>query len=134
VILVDSSLWVEVFRGTESPATRRLRTIVADDPASVATTEPIMMELLAGATGEERFTKISDLLASMTLMRIEPARDFNDGATLFRSARASGRTIRSLMDCLIAAIAIRHGATLWHRDADYEAIAEMTPLATVDLR
>ena len=134
VILVDSSLWIEVLRGASTPATRRLRAVIGNDPSSVATTEPIMMELLAGATGEERFLRVSDLLASMTLVRLDPARDFNDAATLFRSARTGGSTIRSLMDFLIAAVAIRSGSTLWHRDTDYEVIAQFAPLETLDLR
>jgi predicted nucleic acid-binding protein len=48
--------------------------------------------------------------------------------------RSSGLTVRSLMDCLIAAIALRHAATLWHGDADYRAISSVAPLDSVDLR
>jgi predicted nucleic acid-binding protein len=134
MILVDTSLWIETLRGRDNAATGRLRAAIAADPASIATTEPIVMELLAGAPGPRALDQISALVASMPLLPIDSARDFSDAAALFRTARSSGHTVRSLMDCLIAAIALRHNATLWHRDADYAAISSVAPLDCVDLR
>jgi predicted nucleic acid-binding protein len=134
MILVDTSLWIEVLRGRDNVATGRLRAAIAEDPASIATTEPIVMELLAGAPDLRALDQISALVASMPLLPIDAARDFANGAALFRTARSSGLTVRSLMDCLIAAIAVRHAATLWHRDADYLAISSVAPLDSVDLR
>jgi predicted nucleic acid-binding protein len=100
----------------------------------IATTEPIAMELLAGAPDPSGLDQITTLVASMTLLRVDPARDFTDAAALFRAARSAGLTVRKLVDCLIAAIALRYGASLWHRDADYVAISSVAPLDSVDLR
>jgi predicted nucleic acid-binding protein len=134
VILVDTSVWIEVLRGRENTATGRLRSEIAQDPGTVATTEPIAMELLAGATDANGLDQITTLIASMPLLTLDSGRDFSDAAALFRATRSAGLTVRSLMDCLIAAIALRHGATLWHRDADYAAIGAIAPLDSVDLR
>jgi predicted nucleic acid-binding protein len=134
VILVDTSLWVEVLRGRKNSATDRLRSGIVEDPGTFATTEPIAMELLAGAPDAGALDHITTLVASMPLLPLDPARDFNDAAALFRTARSAGLTLRSLMDCLIAGIALRHDATLWHRDADFVAISAIAPLDSVDLR
>jgi predicted nucleic acid-binding protein len=134
VIVVDTSLWVEVLRGRVDAATDRLRSAIAADPGTIAITEPIAMELLAGAPDANALNQITALVASMPLLSVDPARDFSDAAALFRAARSAGLTVRSLMDCVIAAIALRHGATLWHRNADYVVLSAIAPLDSVDLR
>jgi predicted nucleic acid-binding protein len=134
VNLVDTSVWIEVLRGTESTAMARIRDLVANDAASIATAEPIIMELIAGAAGTPGLDAVERLAASMVLVGIDPATDFHDAGHLYRAARARGLTVRKLADCLIAAVAIRADATLWHRDADFEALASISPLSTVDLR
>lgn len=67
-------------------------------------------------------------------LRVEDAVDFRVAADIYRAARRSGETIRSIIDCLIAAVAIRHGVELMHRDADFEVIARMTNLVAISLR
>lgn len=134
MILVDSSLWIDVLRGQTTHATTKVRGLVQSDPSLVATTEPITMELLAGATSEQALARIDSLVASMTMLSVEPSRDYAAAAALHRAARATGATVRSLTDCLIASVALRHRATLWHKDADFEVIAGVTTLETLDLR
>jgi predicted nucleic acid-binding protein len=134
VNLVDTSVWIEVLRGTESTATARVHDLVAEDAASIATTEPIIMELIAGAAATTGLDAVDRLTASMVLVGVDPATDFHHAGHLYRAARARGLTVRKLADCLIAAVAIRVDATLWHRDADFEALASISPLSTVDLR
>jgi predicted nucleic acid-binding protein len=134
VNLVDTSVWIEILRGRDSAATRRIHELVATNPASIATTEPIVMELIAGAAGSPGLEAVERLAASMVLVGVDPATDFHDAGHIYRSARARGLTVRKLADCLIATVAIRAGATLWHRDADFEILAGISPLSTVDLR
>jgi predicted nucleic acid-binding protein len=134
VNLVDSSVWIEVLRGRDSVAAQRLRDLIATEPASVAITEPVSMELMAGARGEDGLARVERLTASMPILSVDPARDFATAAHLYRGAGSRGVTVRRLVDCLIAAVAIRNDATVWHRDADYEAIASISALRTTDLR
>jgi len=125
--------WIEYFRATGSTAAVRVRHLLRDEPDQVAICEPIAMEILAGATGERTSATLERLVNGLPSLGVENAVDFR-AAGIYRAARRSGQTIRSIIDPLIAAIAIRHGAQLIHRDADFEGIAQMTNLAAISLR
>lgn len=133
MILVDTSVWIDRLRGVRTRAYARIGAAVAERPADVATTEPIQMELLCGS-GPHEFMKVQRLLSTLTVLSIEPSRDFVDAAAIYRSTRAMGRPVRAANDCLIAAVALRHGVELWHKDSGFESIAAATSLRTTDLR
>lgn len=128
--LFDTSVWIEFLRGTESPACQFVQARLLEDPANIAVTEVVGMELLAGPTSELALAKVTQLVDSLTLVRLLPALDFPSATDLYRAARLSGRTVRKLNDCLIAAVAIRTGTTLVHRDADFEVLASISDLRT----
>lgn len=132
--LVDTSVWVDFLRGEESPATRALRDLLRSGPGSVCMTEPIAMELLAGATDEVMLGRLERLANGLPSLVVDQALDFRSAAAIHRGCRRAGRTVRSLTDCLIAAVAIRHGVRLVHKDADFEAISSVTALNALSLR
>lgn len=132
MILLDTSVWVEFVRGTASPATQHVRAHVGSD--STTTCEPVLMELLAGARAGAQTLRLERLLLAQPWLRVESVVDYRVAVDVFHAARGIGHPIRSLQDCLIAAIALRHGATVAHRDGDYEHIAAATGLSTKDLR
>ncbi|MFZ0835213.1 MAG: PIN domain nuclease [Mycobacterium sp.] len=134
MILIDTSAWIEYFRATGSTAAVRVRDLLRDTPDQVAMCEPIAMEILAGATGEHTWATLERLVNGLPSLGVDNAVDFRAAASIYRAARRSGQTVRSIIDCLIAAIAIRHGAQLIHRDADFEVIAQMANLAAISLR
>jgi predicted nucleic acid-binding protein len=127
VILADSSAWVEYLRATGSPAHLRLRQLIADE-GDLVTSEVVLMELLAGETTPDGVARLRRLLGRFEVLPIEGLADFEAAAELYRRCRAAGETVRKLTDCLIAAIALRHGATLLHRDRAFEVIARHAPL------
>ena len=127
MILADTSAWVEYLRATGSPVHLRLRKLIADE-GELVTTEVVMMELLAGETSPEGVTQLRRLLGRFDVLAAEGLADYEAAADLSRRCRAAGETVRSLTDCLIAAVAVRSGATLLHRDHDFEVIARHTPL------
>jgi predicted nucleic acid-binding protein len=127
VILADTSAWVEYLRATGSPVHLRLRKLIADE-GDLVTTEVVMMELLAGETTPEGVTRLRRLLGRFDLMAVEGLADYEAAAELHRRCRAGGETVRNLTDCLIAAVAVRHGAALLHRDQDFDVIARHTRL------
>lgn len=129
--LVDTSVWIEYLRGTASAATAYVRDQVGD---SLLTSEPVLMELLAGARPGKQTTEIERLLLSQSWVRVEPELDYRGAVDVFHAARATGHPPRSLQDCLIAAVALRANVTLAHRDADFERISAATGLLTIDLR
>ncbi len=131
LILADTSAWIEFLHRTGTPAHLRLRELVGR--RTLATTEPVAMELLAGAPGGWRAEDLRRLLASCTLLSVSGLADYETAAEVYWACRTQGVTLRNQMDCLIAAVAIRTGARLLHRDPDFELIARHSPLAIDEL-
>ncbi len=124
MILVDTSAWVEFDRATGSSVDTRLTELIAttDD---VAVSEPVIMEVLAGAHDDRRVHDLRRLMDRFPLMRFDAAVDF-DGATLiYRTCRRSGVTPRGMVDCMIAAVALRHRASLLSADSDLDRVAHI---------
>jgi predicted nucleic acid-binding protein len=128
VILVDSSAWIEYLRNTDHPVSATLHGLLTRG-ADVRITEPIMMELLAGADTPAREAAISRLTNGLNLIPVDPAVDYRAAAAIFVAAGRIGKRIRSLNDCLIAAVAIRSEAELLHKDRDFEEIAKVVALS-----
>lgn len=127
VILVDTSAWIEFLRGTETAEAVRVRGLLADD-APLACCDPIRMELLAGARDASHLRDLRGLLARTRTVTVTPA-DYEEAAAIYRACRTRGITVRRLIDCLIAAVAIRHETPILHRDEDFTMIASAVPLA-----
>jgi predicted nucleic acid-binding protein len=127
VILVDSSAWIELLRATGSPVHLRLRSAL-EAPAVLATTDVVAMEVLAGARDSGDRDWLRRLLYGQHFLRIDGPADYESAAELYRLCRRSGETPRQLVDCLIAAVAIRHDAELLCADSDFETIASHAPL------
>jgi predicted nucleic acid-binding protein len=124
VILIDTSAWVEFLRDTKSPVCLRVDKLLNGD---IAICEPARMEVLAGARDERHLSDLRGLLARATLIHTESI-DFEEAAALYRVCRRSGETVRKLIDCLIATIAIRNGSSILHRDTDFDVLARHTAL------
>jgi len=128
-MLVDSSAWVEYLRKTGSWHDRAVRdALEADD---VHTVDTIRLELLCGAGSEALAADLVRLLDSCTDLEIAPGQDVESAGEVYRACRLQGETIRRANDCLIAAVAIRHGIPVLHCDADFDAIARHTALRVV---
>jgi predicted nucleic acid-binding protein len=126
VILLDTSAWVEFLRDTGSPTCRRVDELLE---AEIATCHPIRMEVLAGARDDRHLNDLRRLVARASIVPVK-ATDYEEAAALFRVCRRAGETVRKLIDCLIAAVAIRADIPLLHADADYEVLARHTALRT----
>jgi predicted nucleic acid-binding protein len=97
------------------------------DLDEVATTEPVVMELLAGANTDRLFGRIEKLMGGMQLLPVDASVDYRDAAIACRAVRRGGHTVRKTMDCLIAMVAVRTGARLVHRDRDFDLLAAALP-------
>lgn len=124
MILADTSAWVEYDRATARPVDVRMSELIADD-AELAVTEPVVMEVLAGARDDRRESDLRRLLLRFALLPVDPATDFEVAAQVYRRCRAVGVTPRGLLDCLIAAVAWRHGAVLLAQDRDLVQVAHV---------
>lgn len=94
----------------------------------LATTEPIVMEVLAGARDDDHLRRLRGLILGCSMLPVAGLADYEQAAAIYRSCRRSGVTIRRLVDCLIAAVSINAGATLLHADADFNLIAQHSRL------
>ena len=124
MILADSSAWVEYDRATGSSVDMRMTELIAGD-GPLAVTEPVLMEVLAGARDEVREAQLRRLLLRPRLLSFDTATDFAGATQIYRRCRQAGVTPRGMVDCMIAAVAWRCGAVLLSRDVDLERVAEV---------
>lgn len=128
MILVDSSAWVEFDRASGSAMDKRLTELIRASPETIATTEPVIMELLAGARDDRVAHQLNRMLAAFPLLRFDAVADFAAAARTYRECRRAGKTPRGLVDCQIAAVALRTGSHVLTGDRDFAAIAAVMPL------
>ena len=122
--LIDTSAWVEYLRDSNSATCNEVDRLLNFEPALC---DAIRMELLAGARDEQHVAQLEKLLARATVIKTESI-DYDNAAAIYRACRRLGLTIRTHIDCLIAAIAIRTRTELLHKDSDFDAIAKVTTL------
>lgn len=106
MILVDTSAWIDYLRAADTPAARELTALI-ERGADIGTTEPIIMELLAGADTPARADALERLTNGLPILSVDPRLDFRQASAVYLAVRRTGRTVRSLVDCLIAAVALR---------------------------
>ncbi|HVZ43975.1 MAG TPA: PIN domain nuclease [Ramlibacter sp.] len=125
MLLVDSSVWIQVERGIATEATRFLDN--RDEIDELATTGIICQEVLQGVRSDALFETLRERFWSMLVLEPRELTTYELAAGLYRSAREKGFTIRKPNDCLIAALALEHGALLVHNDRDFIALAHVEP-------
>ena len=122
--LVDTSVWIEVFRRTRP---LDLTAIVPFE--EVVTCLPVIQEVLQGFRDEYAYRIARDAMLALPVVESPLGSDLTlEAVGLYRTARLRGMTIRSSVDCLIAACALRHDLEVLHRDRDFAAIARVSPL------
>jgi predicted nucleic acid-binding protein len=124
VILIDTSAWIEFLRDTGSPVCLRVDGLLDKE---IAVCDPVRMEVLAGARNERHLSDLRRLLARASTIPVVPI-DYEEAAALYRLCRSEGDTVPKLIDCLIAAAAMRASASILHMDADFDILARHTPL------
>lgn len=125
MLLVDTSVWIELFR---RPSRIAPETFPLDD---TVTCLPIVQEVLQGFRDDHAFRIAREAMFALPIVQSPMERPvFEDAVQLYRTARRRGLTVRSSIDCLIAACAIRHGLTVLHTDRDYTSLSRISPLQT----
>jgi predicted nucleic acid-binding protein len=124
LVLVDTSIWIEVFK---RHAGIELSSIA--DLEEIATCLPVVQEVLQGFRDESAFHVAREAMLSFPLIEAPMAESlYMEAVALYRSARRQGITVRSSIDCLIAACALRHDLTVLHHDRDFKALARVSAL------
>jgi predicted nucleic acid-binding protein len=127
VIVVDTSVWIDVLNDTPAPQAQRcVQLLESGEP--IALTDVILTEVLQGLRSDREAALVERHLRAFPILRLEELDDFVLAAELYRTARHAGVTIRKTLDCLIAAPCVRTGAPLLHADEDFNRLATCTPL------
>ena len=129
-MIVDTSAWIEYLRRTESPFDLCLDDAVRTGGA-IATPAPAVMELLAGCRSESEELDLMKLLGRFEILVPDSLGRFRNAARIYRTCRRAGCTIRSLVDCLVAAAAVDARRPLLARNRDFDTIARHTELELV---
>lgn len=127
MIVVDTSVWIDVLGGRRTRTALRCVELI-EDGEPVALTDVIFTEVLQGLRSDEDAELVEQHLRAFPILRLEGLDDFALAADLYRTARGAGVTVRKTLDCLIAAPCVRTGAPLLHADADFDRLASCTPL------
>ncbi len=122
MILVDSSVWIDHFRGSDTPQVARLDNLLASEPVAIG--DLMLAEVLQGFGSDRDFNQARRLLTGLTVIQIGSAEIAVQAARNFRQLRARGITVRKTIDTLIATRCIADGLTLLHSDRDFDAFAQ----------
>jgi predicted nucleic acid-binding protein len=131
LILVDTSVLIDLFAGRENRPTLRLRRLIRDsEPFYLA--PPIIREVLQGARDEAEWRRLRLYLTSQMWVDVaDRVATEVAAARIYFECRRRGLTVRSAADCLIAQIALENDLALLHSDRDFEAIRKVRPLKTL---
>lgn len=129
MILADTSAWIEFDRASGSAVDARMTELIGAGDG-LAVSEPIVMEVLAGARTDERERQLRTLLRQFPAIPYDSASDFDGAMRVYHRCRRAGITPRGMVDCMIAAVAWRAGATLLAYDRD---LAQIAPVVNIGL-
>lgn len=125
LVLVDTSIWVHLL------GRARLFQLRKDDWCQIVTCLPVIQEVFQGLREIPRKAELEESFLSLPRVADPMSLDYVlEAASLYRAGRKRGLTIRSSVDCLIAAIALKHKLRVWHHDRDFVSIAKYTALET----
>jgi predicted nucleic acid-binding protein len=128
MILVDTSVLIDFFKGSKNEATSRFK-LVLDQELNFGITSHIFQEVLQGAKSEKEYNLLRRYLETQRFFQPkDPVESFAEAARIFFQCRKRGLTIRSTIDCLIAQIALEHNLLLLHSDQDFRLMANVIPL------
>ncbi len=130
MVVVDSSVWIDYFRGAANPARAVLRRLLGDGDVKVVVPDLVLFEVLRGFGSERDFRQARLLMESLTIEDAGGADLARTAAQHYRSLRAAGITVRSHIDVLVATFCIERDYALLHRDRDFDAFEDLRGLRT----
>src|SRR3990167_230484 len=121
MILVDTSIWINIFN------LKHFAPLDLNKISIWATCPPVIQEVLQGINSDKAFNTIKEGLCALPCFNNPLSLDeYLLASDLYRLARKKGKTVRSSVDCLIAAIAIINDIPVWHKDRDFDVLAEIS--------
>ena len=130
MILVDSSVWIDYFRGARNLQTEQLDLLLEQGDADIGVADLVVFEVLRGFNSPRAQQEAQTMLLSIAVVEIGGISNAMNAAVLYRRLREQGRTVHSPIDVLLASYCMTHGHTLLHRDADFESLQTLGGLNT----
>ena len=130
MILVDSSVWIDYFKGAATPQTEKLDQLLGREP--LATGDLILTEVLQGFTRDRDFDTATRMMTSLTIVELGGREIAIQAARNFRTLRNLGVTIRKTIDTVIATRCIENGFRLLHNDRDFDPLVRHLGLLVVE--
>jgi hypothetical protein len=132
VILVDSSVWIDYFRGAATPPSDRLDVLLGAEPLAIG--DLMLAEVLQGFASDREFERALQLLQTLTILNIGGEEIAIQAARNFRALRALGLTVRKTIDTLIATRCITDGHALLYSDRDFDPFVQHLGLVPVAIQ
>ena len=124
--VLDTSVWIDFFRGTVTPEVRLLEQVIHQGQAIVG--DLILCEILQGISDERQFDAVRNHLAAFPVLPMAGSYIAVQSAINYRSLRRRGYTVRKTIDCLIATFCIENDLALLHNDRDFDAFEQLLGL------
>ena len=129
MILVDSSVWIDYFKGTVTTQTDKLDSLLGQEPLAIG--DLILTEVLQGLDNEQDFNDARKMLTSLIVIELGGEGIAIQAAKNFRALRRLGVTVRKTIDTVIATRCIESGYDLLHNDRDFDPFAKHLGLRVV---
>ena len=130
MILIDTSVWIDLFIDNETPQVKKLENLIINQE-DLCTCGVIMTEVLQGIRSDQEYQKTISVLKDLLYLPMDQT-VFIQASNIFRALRKKGTTIRKSIDCMIAAVCIKHDSQLLHNDRDFIFIADSFPIQILD--
>ncbi|MFY7887035.1 MAG: type II toxin-antitoxin system VapC family toxin [Dolichospermum sp.] len=131
MLLIDTSVWISVFRSRGDQVRQQLETLIAN--REILLTRFTQLELLQGSLNEQEWTILSTYLEVQDYVELRPS-SWQAAARIYYDLRRQGLTVRSPIDCCIAQAALENDLLLIHNDRDFETIAQVRSLQNLRFR
>jgi len=129
MILVDSSVWIDFFKGSNTDPVQILERLLQEEE-DLSLADYILTEVLQGFKKDTDFERARKYFLLFPIYSLSSPDSYIQAARIYRRCRQRGITIRNTMDCLIAQTALENDLVLLHDDSDFDRLAEVIPLAT----
>jgi hypothetical protein len=130
LILVDSSVWIDYFKGAITAQTEKLDQLLGHELLAIG--DLILAEVLQGFADERDFNEARKMLTSLTVVQLGGQEIAIQAARNFRTLRNLGVTVRKTIDTVIATRCIESGYDLLHSDRDFDPFVQHLGLRVVD--
>ena len=131
MVLVDTTVWIDLFLGRETPCIYQLENLIANKQ-DLCTCGMIMTEILQGISNDTEYRKTLTVLSELLYLPMDQS-IFIHASKIYRDLRKKDITIRKTIDCMIASLCLEHGVQLLHNDRDFTLIADLFPLQIYDV-